>query len=221
MTRSHNPNRNIQITAASIPQLEGFSLQLPPIHIKPCQFHRMLQRLKGILNSDSGTTAQSTLRSTTDMPRQVADELNVATGSQINQESRLRFKLIPVVPPKKNEVVKSVAINATPVVSKSTASKLTPKRRVSTKSKFKSVIRPRALSPVIEDIQVESTTDFSKVDETISVTNPAINDQHQTDFEMIIESNLPILTEDAEELITVRSGAVDSQEGRRNTVESM
>ena len=76
--------------------------------------------VKRNLNSDSGTTAQSTLKSTTDMPRQVANELNVATSSQINQEARLPFKLIPVVPPKKNEAVKSVVINVTPVVSKTT-----------------------------------------------------------------------------------------------------
>ena len=107
------------------------------------------------------------------------------------------------------------------IVGKPTMSKPIPKRHIRTKSKCKSVIRPRALSPVPEDMQVESTTGFSKVKESIPITNHAINDRQHTDFEMIIESDLPILTEDAEELTTVRSGAIDSQETRETTAESM
>ena len=167
--------------------------------------------VKSNLNFDLSTTSQSTLKSTTDMPRQVANESSIATSIQVNQEARLPFKLIPVVPPQKSDMIKTVAMDAKTTVSKSTFSKSTSKRSIGMKPKFKSVIRPRALSPVPEDMQVESTTRSSNVKELIQITNYTINDQRPTDFEMIIESDLQTLTEDA----------IDSQEIRENTAKSM
>ena len=133
------------------------------------QFSSYSSEFKSNLNLS--TTSQSTLKSTTDMPRQVANAPSIATSIQVNQGPRLPFKLIPVVPPKKNDAIKNVTTDAKTSVSKLTTCKSTSKRSIGMKSKCKSVIRPRALSPVPEDTQVESTTGFSNVVETISMTN--------------------------------------------------
>ena len=84
------------------------------------------------------------------------------------------------------------------------------------KSKVKSVIRPRALSPVPEDMQVEFTTGFSNVKESIPITNHAINDRQHTDFEMIIES----LRED-DHVVDIHKDLVPFQSAKKCVHESL
>ena len=91
---------------------------------------------------------RSTLISTTDAPRPTTN----MQGSEVGKEP---FKLIPVMPPKKHDVVK----NYLTVANSSKINNLVPNKVEMFKSKLKTTKQRRSLSPVQEDMHVESTTD--------------------------------------------------------------
>ena len=99
-----------------------FQSTAPSSSQQAMQISSYASAVKSNLNLALGTTAQSTLKSTIDTLRQVANEPSIAISIQVHQESRLPSKLIPVVPPKKSGTIKNVTTDVKTIVSKPTTS---------------------------------------------------------------------------------------------------
>ena len=100
------------------------------------------------------------------------------------------------MPPNKHDAIKYISTAAS-------SSKLIPKRIAGIKSRFKPVVRHRSLSPVPEDMQVDSTLDISNNNWVLHQTIDKKNDDiaQSTEFDMIDEHELPVLTEAAEKTV--------------------
>ena len=153
--------------------------------------------VKGAMEIEStrapAAIARSTLISTTDAPRP-------ATNMQGGAACKVPFKLIPLMPPKKHDVIK----NTLTVANSGKINNVVPKKVEMSKWKLKTVQQRRSLSPVQEDMHVESTTDTSTSNRVSQPTTYTISNQQPTDFEMIDEGALPILTEGTEEPVILR-----------------
>ena len=101
---------------------------------------------------------------------------------------------MPVLPPNKRDVDKYLS-------TASKSSKSVQKVQVGIKMKIKSIIS-QSLSPVHEMIQLEPTTDSSNDNRVADTTTNTISSQQSSDFEMIDEWNLPVLSEAMNEAVT-------------------
>ena len=144
---------------------------------------------------------KSTLKSTNYLPSPSVSETYGTTVKKINHESKVPFKLVPVIPPKKNGAidVTTTSANTRNIINS------TPKKISGRKSKVKSVMQRRALSPVIEylpsrdSVPSHSTNNTpinnERMQQTSIDSTSKLTSEQTTDFEMIDELDIPVLME--------------------------
>ena len=168
--QSKPPNHSrINYTLKLVRPSVKFSARSTPAQLK-VSYSEIAKDPASIMRAPTAIT-NSTLKSTTNMPRPATNEPGGTASKEVNQDPKVPFKLIPLMPPKKSNTINNLPTAANP----SNLIKTVPKKVVSTKSKLKSVVQRRSLPPVQEDMQVESTTDISNNKRVMHPTTFTIN----------------------------------------------